>query len=256
MRRRSRPAPGNETLAQALFSQGFGTRRDCDAMVRAGRVAHQGRVLDDPALELPADGLVLVVDGQSWPFHAQATVLLHKPAGHECSRQPVHHPSVLSLLPAPLRQRGVQTIGRLDADTTGVLLLTDDGALLHRLTSPRHHVPKVYEVRTRHPVDATQVERLLEGVLLHDDPQPARAMACSLTGPQALRLTLTEGRYHQVKRMLAAVGNRVEALHRSAFGPITLKDGPASGAWRWLQPSELSALRGTETGEAPAPLPA
>jgi 16S rRNA pseudouridine516 synthase len=216
--------------------------------VRAGRITHQGAVLDDPEQRLPTAGLVLAVDGQSWPVHTKASVLLHKPAGHECSRQPLHHPSVMDLLPAPLRQRGVQPVGRLDADTTGVLLLTDDGALLHRLTSPRHHVPKVYEVQTRHPVDALQAQRLLDGVLLHDDAQPARALACTLTGPHALRLSLSEGRYHQVKRMLAAVGNRVEGLHRSAFGPITLAHGPPPGAWRWLTPDELAALPGGAVG--------
>jgi 16S rRNA pseudouridine516 synthase len=159
---------------------------------------------------------------------------LHKPAGYECSTRPGRWPGVLSLLPPPLRRRGVQPVGRLDVDTTGLLLLTDDGALLHRLTSPRHHVAKVYEVRTRHPVDDPQLQRLREGVVLRDDPQPVRAAAVSRTGEHALSLTLSEGRYHQVKRMVAAVGNRVEALHRSAFGGWTLPQALAPGQWCWL----------------------
>ena len=144
-------------LSQILFSQGFGTRRVCAGLIDAGLVRHEGRELDDPNEDLPIDGLVLEVEGKPWPYHAQALVLLHKPAGYECSQKPKHHPSVLTLLPAPLRQRGVQPIGRLDEDTTGLLLLTDDGKLIHKLTSPKHHVPKVYEVGCKHPVDASHL---------------------------------------------------------------------------------------------------
>ncbi|MFO1341266.1 MAG: pseudouridine synthase [Burkholderiaceae bacterium] len=221
-------------LSQILFSQGFGTRRVCAGLVDAGLVRHDGQVLSDPTQDLPTDGLVLEVEGQPWPYHAQALVMLHKPAGYECSQKPRHHPSVLTLLPPPLRQRGVQPIGRLDEDTTGLLLLTDDGKLIHRLTSPRHHVPKVYEVGCKHPVDARQVEQLLDGVVLDDDPAPVRAAACEATGERTLQLTLTEGKYHQVKRMVAAVGNRVETLHRSRFGPVVLPPGLAPGQWCWL----------------------
>jgi 16S rRNA pseudouridine516 synthase len=221
-------------LAQILFSQGFGTRRACAGLVQAGLVRVGGQVVDDPQAELATDGLVLEVEGRAWPYHARALVMLHKPEGYECSHKPRHHPSVMTLLPAPLRQRGVQPIGRLDEDTTGLLLLTDDGALLHRLTSPKHHVPKVYEVGCRHPVEATQVQRLLDGVVLDDDPAPVRAAACEPVGERGLRLTLTQGKYHQVKRMVAAVGNRVETLHRSAFGPLVLPADLAPGQWRWL----------------------
>ena len=221
-------------LAQILFSQGFGTRRVCEGMVWAGLVRHQGRLLEDPGEDLPTDGLVLEVEGRPWPYHAKALVLLHKPAGYECSQKPRHHPSVMTLLPAPLRTRGVQPVGRLDEDTTGLLLLTDDGALIHRLTSPRPHVPKVYEVGCKHPVDEALVARLLAGVVLDDDPAPVRAAACEATGAQALRLTLTEGKYHQVKRMVAAAGNRVETLHRSRIGGLSLPDGLAPGGWAWI----------------------
>ena len=221
-------------LSQILFSQGLGTRRVCAGLVQAGLVRLADRVLDDPDEDLPTDGLVLTVEGRPWPYHASALILLHKPAGYECSQKPRHHPSVMTLLPAPLRQRGVQPIGRLDEDTTGLLLLTDDGRLIHKLTSPKHHVPKVYEVQCRHPLDDAQVSRLLAGVVLDDDPAPVRAAACEVVAPQHLRLTLTEGKYHQVKRMLAAVGNRVDGLHRSRFGPLVLGDDLPAGQWRWL----------------------
>ena len=221
-------------LADILFSQGFGSRRECAALIGNGAVAVDGQTLLDGTLQLPEAGLVFHVNGQPWPYHAKALVLLHKPAGYECSRQPSSHTSVLKLLPAPLRQRGVQPVGRLDQDTTGLLLLTDDGTLIHRLTSPKHHVPKVYEVLTKHPVAADLPAQLLAGVLLHDDAKPVAAAACEITGECSLRLTLIDGRYHQVKRMVAAAGNRVEGLHRSAFGPWTLPEDLMPGQWRWL----------------------
>jgi len=221
-------------LAQVLFSQGFGTRRVCAGLLAAGAVRIGGQVVDDPQAEVDTDGLVFEVDGQAWAYHAQALVMLHKPAGYECSQKPRHHPSVMSLLPPPLRQRGVQPVGRLDEDTTGLLLFTDDGTLIHRLTSPKHHVPKVYEVLAKHPVDDAQIARLLAGVVLEDDPAPVAAVAAERTGELGLRLTLAEGKYHQVKRMLAAVGNRVEALHRSRFGTLVLPDDLAPGQWCWV----------------------
>jgi 16S rRNA pseudouridine516 synthase len=221
-------------LAQALFTQGFGTRRDCAGLAVSGRVRLAGRVLGDPDEDLPDTGLVLNVDGLDWPVLEHALVLLHKPAGYECSQKPKAWPSVLSLLPPPLRTRGVQPVGRLDADTTGLLLLTDDGALIHRWTSPKKHVPKVYEVRTARPVTPEQLDRLLAGVVLEDDPRPVRAAAVQATGELSLQLTLTEGKYHQVKRMVAAAGNHVEGLHRSRFGALVLPPDLAPGQWRWV----------------------
>ena len=221
-------------LSQVLFSQGFGARRECAGLIAGGHVTLDGAVCDDPFFEVDTDGLVFGVRGAMWPFHAKALIVLNKPAGYECSQKPKHHPSVYSLLPAPLRRRDVQAVGRLDEDTTGLLLLTDDGALIHRLTSPKHHVPKVYEVGCKHAVDDAQVSALLAGVQLLDEAGTVRAAACIATGANALRLTLTEGKYHQVKRMIAAVGNRVESLHRSAYGALALPAGLAPGQWRWL----------------------
>ena len=221
-------------LAQILFSQGFGTRRVCAGMVEQGLVRVGGAVVDDPTADVDTNGLEFEVEGRAWPFHEHALILLHKPAGFECSQKPRHHPSVMSLLPAPLRTRGVQPIGRLDEDTTGLLLLTDDGRLIHRLSSPKYHVPKVYEATVRHPLDEAQLQRLRDGVVLEDDPVPVRAVAAEAAAPTHLRLTLTEGRYHQVKRMVAAVGNRVDALHRSAYGRLTIPPGLAAGQWGWL----------------------
>jgi 16S rRNA pseudouridine516 synthase len=226
-------------LAQILFSQGFGARRECEGLVASGLVAIAGRVVDDPFAEFDPQGLEFNVRGEPWPYREKALIVLHKPAGYECSQKPKHHPSVMNLLPGPLRRREVQPVGRLDEDTTGLLLLTDDGALIHRLTSPKKHVAKVYAVGCKHPVDATQLARLREGVVLDDSPTPVRAAACEAIGEHGLRLTLLEGKYHQVKRMVAAVGNRVESLHRSAFGELVLPADLAVGQWRWLSGPEV-----------------
>jgi 16S rRNA pseudouridine516 synthase len=235
-------------LAQLLFTQGFGTRRECGALVHSGQVAIGSEVRDDPDQEVDPQGLRYAVRGEAWAYHERAVLVLHKPAGYECSQKPKHHASVYALLPAPLRRRGVQAIGRLDEDTTGALLFTDDGTLIHRLTSPKLRAEKVYDVRCKHPVDAAQIEALRAGVLLRDEFETVRAAACVATGAQALCLTLTEGKYHQVKRMIAAAGNRVETLHRSRFAGVRVDD-LAPGAWRWLSAAEEEELVGA-TGPA------
>jgi 16S rRNA pseudouridine516 synthase len=222
-------------LRQVLFSQGFGTRRECDALIHHGLVQVAGRVADDPHEDVDCEGLVFSVRGQDWPFHERALLMMNKPPGYECSRKPKHHPSVLSLLPPPLRMREVQPIGRLDEDTTGLLLFTDDGALIHKLTSPKWHVPKVYRVGCAEPVTPQQIQQLLGGVVLHDDPLPVRAAACEAVSESQLRLTLTEGKYHQVKRMIAAAGNHVTTLQRSSFGALQLPPDLAAGQWRWVE---------------------
>jgi 16S rRNA pseudouridine516 synthase len=236
-------------LQDLLFSQGFGTRRVCAGLVQRGHVAIAGQRVTDAAAEFVPQNLRFSVDGVEWEYYEKAYLMLHKPAGTECSRKPSAHPSIYTFLPPPLRQRpqkgavqGVQAVGRLDQDTTGLLLLTDDGQFIHRMSSPRHHVPKVYEVAVKHAVDERQLERLLEGVTLEDDPQPVRAAACERAGERQLRLTLTEGKYHQVKRMIAAVGNRVEALHRSQIGALVLPADLLPGQWRWLGPADLASL--------------
>ncbi len=238
-----------QALQDILFSQGFGTRRVCAGLVQQGLVSLGGRSCQDASELVETEGLVFHVQGVAWQYQAQAYLMLHKPAGYECSQKPGAWPSVYTLLPGPIRQRGggaaagVQAVGRLDQDTTGLLLLSDDGKFIHRMSSPRHHVPKVYEVTTKHPVTGHQLERLLAGVVLEDDPKPVRAAACEATGECALSLTLTEGKYHQVKRMLAAVGNRVERLHRARIGGLSLPTDLAPGQWRWLGADDLERIR-------------
>lgn len=237
-------------LEDILFSQGFGTRRVCAGLVQQGHVRVEEHVQTDAGALYAPEGLMFEVQGEAWPFQDKAYVMLHKPAGTECSQKPSAWPSIYTLLPAPLRQRpskgsvqGVQAVGRLDQDTTGLLLLSDDGVFIHRMSSPKKHVPKVYQVRACHPITSVMVQRLLEGVVLDDDPKPVRAAACEQTGECTLDLTLTEGKYHQVKRMLAAVGNRVEALHRSRIGGLVLPVDLAPGQWRFLSQADLDLLK-------------
>ena len=243
-------------LQDILFTQGFGTRRVCAGLVQRGLVqyrspdVHGGWIGNtDASADVDQQGLLLRVQGVEWQYHEKAYLMLHKPAGTECSQKPSTYPSIYTLLPAPLRSRpqkgpiqGVQAVGRLDQDTTGLLLLTDDGKFIHRMSSPRHHVPKIYEVAVKHALDESQVRRLLDGVVLDDDPKPVRAAACVATAEHRLSLTLTEGKYHQVKRMLAAVGNRVEALHRAQIGQLVLPADLAPGQWRWLSAADLALI--------------
>jgi len=239
-----------------LYTQGFGTRRVCAGLIAQGRVqcldsnGEWSPVLSGQSVTAAAlQTLRIRVQGVEWRYAEKAYLMLHKPACTECSRKPSAYPSIYTLLPSPLRQRpqkgavqGVQAIGRLDQDTTGLLLLTDDGPFIHRMSSPRHHVPKVYEVTTCHAVTPSQLRRLLDGVVLDDSPTPVLAAACEAVGEQQLRLTLTEGKYHQVKRMLAAVGNRVQALHRSRIGGLQLPADLPPGQWRWLDANDLALL--------------
>jgi len=245
-------------LQDILFSQGFGTRRVCAGLIQQGLVQVYepnqplaGVEYDKSATEFEPEGLRFRVQGVDWPYVEKAYVMLNKPTATECSQKPSTYPSIYTLLPSPLRLRpqkgavqGVQAVGRLDQDTTGLLLLTDDGKFIHRMSSPRHHVPKVYEVTVKHPLDEVQVAKLLSGVVLDDDPKPVRAAACEAVSSHHLRLTLTEGKYHQVKRMVAAVSNRVEALHRSQIGGLCLPEDLAPGQWRWLSAADLGLIAG------------
>jgi 16S rRNA pseudouridine516 synthase len=245
-------------LQEILYSQGFGTRRVCAGLIQQGHVQVYGPDASGVAsacleagAEFDTTALHFRVQGVDWPYAERAYIVLNKPTATECSQKPSTYPSIYTLLPSPLRTRpqkgavqGVQAVGRLDQDTTGMLLLTDDGKFIHRMSSPRHHVPKVYEVRVKHSLDEKQVGKLLAGVVLDDDPKPVRAAACEAVGEFELRLTLTEGKYHQVKRMLAAVSNRVEGLHRSRIGALALPADLAPGQWRWLTTQDLDNIAG------------
>jgi 16S rRNA pseudouridine516 synthase len=229
-------------LLRILQSQGFGVRRACRELIHTGRVAVNGVPVEDPDLDCATDALTLTVDGHDWRYREKVYLALHKPVGFECSRQAQHHPSVFSLLPAPLVERGVQPVGRLDQDSTGLLLLSDDGAFIHRYTSPKREIGKRYRVVCKHPVSGEQIAALLAGVQLRDEPAPLAARACTRVSENVVDLAIGEGKYHQVKRMLAAAGNRVEALCRTQIGGYALPADLAPGQWRYLEDADLARL--------------
>ena len=183
------------------------------------------------------------MDGEAWTYRQQVYLALNKPVGYECSHQPQYHASVFSLLPRPLVERGVQCVGRLDEDTSGLLLLSDDGQFIHTYSSPKKKVPKVYDVTAKHPVSDAQLAALRDGVLLRDERLPIAAVAVERSGERRFLLTVAEGKYHQVKRMVGAAGNRVEALCRIAVGGLALPADLAPGQWRWLEADDLVRLR-------------
>jgi len=234
-----------EQLERILRSQGFGSKKDCRAIARQGVVTVNGELADDPFAYFPVDEGVpfhFTVRGVAWTWTKHATIVLNKPTGVECSRHPIHHPSVLTLLPDALIGRDVQPVGRLDEDTTGLLILTDDGQLNHRLTSPKRKLPKLYAATCRHPISEEMLSALREGVQLHDEPAPIAATAAERIDETTLHLTLTEGKYHQVKRMVAAAGNRVDALSRIRFGGFALPPELKPGEWRFMSQDEIDQL--------------
>lgn len=231
------------SLDRILQSQGFGTRKYCRALIEDGDVAVNGAVHTNYKTTVETDGLVLSVFDEEWVYRQHIYIALNKPANIECSRKPSHHPSVLTLLPEQFTWRDVQPVGRLDHDTTGMLLLSDDGPFIHAQSSPKRHVPKVYQATTAEPVTPELVEQLLAGVQLHDEPAPLKAVRCVQRGEHRLEIVLEQGKYHQVKRMLAAAGNHCGALHRSAIGQLELSAlGLAEGEWCYLDAGQLALL--------------
>jgi 16S rRNA pseudouridine516 synthase len=229
-------------LERVLHSQGFGSRKACRIMVRQGEITVNGVLCDDPSAEFDTADLHFTANGEPWQYQKYAYLMLHKPANYECSHKTQHHPTIYSLLPHPLVARDVQCIGRLDEDTTGLILLSDDGQFIHRMSSPKWKVPKIYEVTTKHAVDEKQIAALLKGVQLMDEPAPIAALACTQISGKVIHMTLAEGKYHQVKRMLAASSNRVEGLKRIQIGGLKLPDDLAPGQWRWLDEADLQNL--------------
>ena len=228
-------------LVRLIANLGYGSRRDVALMFRQGRIT-------DPAGEvLYADDKVghaqVRIDGEPLDPPQGLLLMLHKPAGYTCStRDPGR--IVYDLLPPRFRLRKplLSTVGRLDRDTSGLLLLTDDGALLHRITSPKTQVPKTYEATLAEPLRGDEAALFASGTLVLESEQtPLRPALLEDLGERHARLVISEGRYHQVRRMFAAAGNHVQALHRSRVGALELGDLPV-GEWRPLNPVERDAI--------------
>lgn len=216
------------------------TRTTAKKSLHAGRVKINGEVEKNSGYQVQSEDVVSHDDiVLNLPDNGARYAMLHKPSNYECSHQPSHHPSIFQLLDC-VKAEQLHCVGRLDQDTTGLVLLTDDGQWSHRLTSPKHQHNKHYRVTTAEPITEAQCQQLLDGVLLHGDDQPSRAERVELSGSHELRLVIQEGKYHQVKRMLAAVGNHVVALHREQIAHIALDPTLQPGEWRWLTASEVA----------------
>lgn len=240
------------TLDRILQSQGVGTRKWCRELIADGEVEIEGKSITDHRAVFETNGLVFTLFGDQWIYREHLYLALNKPKNIECSRKPSHHPGVLSLLPEQFSWRDVQPVGRLDHDTTGLLLLSDDGAFIHAQSSPKRHVPKVYVANTSEPVMPALIGKLLSGVQLHDEPAPLAAQHCRQLDTHQLEIVLEQGKYHQVKRMLAAAGNHCIELHRTAIGGLTLEAlALEEGEWRYLEQEQLALLTNRESQQAP-----
>jgi len=226
-------------LDQILASLGYGSRREVRALIESGRVTVAGRVETDPgARTAPRD---VALDGAPLEFPDGILIAMHKPAGCVCSHDAGEGPRIYDLLPPRWLARNPvpTTVGRLDKDTTGVLLITDSMPLVHRLTSPRHKVEKIYEAALDAEPPAALVAEFASGKLvLAGEKDPCAPAVLVMRSGREVELTLTEGRFHQVKRMFAHFGLTVTRLHRSRFGAITVDD-LAPGQWREIRRDEI-----------------
>ena len=228
-------------LLKHIAHLGYGSRKQVAAMLR------DGRITDADGNELDADSRIeherIRLDGEPLDVASAFVVMLHKPVGYTCSTKDSGR-LIYDLLPPRWRARepAVSTVGRLDRDTSGLLLLTDYGALLHRIISPRAHVEKVYEAELAQDLRGDEAALFASGTLmLESETTPLAPARLEVLAPRRARLVLREGRYHQVRRMFAATGNHVVALHRAAIGALTLGDLP-SGQWRALDAGEIAAV--------------
>lgn len=230
-----------ERLDKLLAGTGKWSRREVKALVRQGLVRVDGRLAASAEDKLDPAAAIITVAGETVALHRFTYVLLHKPAGVLTATEDRKQPTVLDLLPPELRRIGLAPVGRLDKDTEGLLLLTNDGELAHRLLSPKYHVEKRYLARVDGELSATDAEAFARGMTLGDGLECLPAGLELLPG-HACIVTLREGKFHQVKRMLAARGAPVLYLKRLSMGPLTLDDSLAAGAYRLLRAEEILAL--------------
>lgn len=234
-------------LDRLLSNLGYASRREVGQLVKAGVVVLDGAALDDAGRRIALDADLpgrMTVQGRPLDPLPGLALMLNKPLGVTCSHKEAGA-LVYELLPARWRRRepGISTVGRLDKETSGLLLMTDDGALLHRIISPKSHLPKRYRVTLDRPLKGDEAAVFASGTLmLEGEDRPLLPASLEALGPMEAFLTITEGRYHQVRRMFAAVGNHVAALHRDSVGGLQLPPDLEPGAWRLLTGADRSAL--------------
>ena len=234
-------------LDRLLANMAYGSRREIQQMMDMGWIVLDGEVLRDAARRVPITADLaqrMTVQGRPLDPPAPLSLMLHKPLGHVCSHKE-DGPRIYDLLPGRWRARepALSSIGRLDKETSGLLLITDDGGLLHRVISPKHHVAKRYQVTLDRALNGDEAAIFASGtLLLESDDKPVLPAVLEVHDPKSAQLTLTEGRYHQVRRMFAAVGNHVTALHRDRIGGLALPEDLDVGAYRLLSAQDLAAI--------------
>lgn len=221
-----------------FVSQSTGmSRKDAQRCIRGKHIIVSGHIITKAATHITASDKVLL-DFEPIVLPGKIYLMLHKPAGVVSATEDASQPTVMDLIDHP-HWHTLHIVGRLDKDTTGLLLLTNDGDWSHRITSPHHHVAKTYLAGLAEPLAAGAAEQLRNGILLNGEKQPTRPAQAEVLTDNQVRLTIHEGRYHQVKRMFAALGNRVISLHREQVGPWRLPDDLEAGEWRLLKDTEF-----------------
>ncbi len=244
---RTFPRPPLARLDRLLANLGYGSRREVNALARDGKVVLDGKALTDAGAKIPVSADLpsrMTIAGKAIDPPAPLTILMHKPLGVVCSHREVGR-SVYELLPRRWQARmpALSTVGRLDKETSGLLLITDDGPFLHRVISPRAHVAKRYLATLDRPISDEAGAVFASGtLLLEGETDPLAPAELEVLSPTSAYLTITEGRYHQVRRMFAAVGNHVTALHRDRIGGLDLPGDLADGEWRILDPEGAAAI--------------
>lgn len=229
-------------LERMLQSQGFGSRKHCQQLIKNGAFSIDGEIINNPKHKLDLQALNFEVYGKQYTYREKLYIALNKPQGYECSHQATHHFSVFDLFDDISMNRGIQCVGRLDQDTTGLLLLTDDGQFLQALTHPKKHVAKVYQMDVADAVTDEHIQQLTQGVELRNEDGIFAATDVQRLDENRLQMTIHQGVYHQVKRMIAAVGNKVEKLHRAQIGQLSLNDLP-EGEWIYLTDEQVEQAK-------------
>lgn len=230
-----------ERIDKIIASQGLYSRSDVKYLVNRKRVAVDGKVITSSGQKADAEKSVITIDGKPLTVKKQIYLMLHKPKGYVSATEDKKQQTVLALVPQEYRGRDLFPAGRLDKDTTGLMLLTDDGVLAHNILSPRKHIQKVYGVELDIPVTEEMQKGFAAGVELNDGL--CKAAKLVITGEKTAEVTLSEGRYHQIKRMFGCYGAKVTELHRIAMGDLYLPDDLAEGDCRELTEEELKKLQ-------------
>lgn len=233
-----------ERLDKIIASTGRYSRKEVKRLVDSGRVRVDGSIPESSADKYDPDKAVISVDGQTIGYSRYVYYMLNKPKGYICATEDGNLPTVIELLPEHLQRRGLFPVGRLDRDTTGLLLLTDDGNFAHNVISPKKHVSKVYRASLDGPVGAADAAAFKEGIVLGDGMKCLPAELICMDEPSLAQVKVFEGKYHQVKRMFAARGRHVIELHRSSIGALILPSGLLPGQGKELTAEEAQRALG------------